>query len=152
MHASICGGLCACEPRHEASVTQEPHAGLHLSALCQHHLVQHRQHGLIPRVYPNCDCKMNSMPVLKKWVCRSSEASERSLASKQAELTLAHRALAALQDTSAHQSRYADCSALFYKYFPWFCAGALHLCLHMKARFCVHKADCAIVLLGRLYC
>ena len=52
-----------------------------------------------------CDRKLDVVPVLSKWVCRSSEASERSLASKQAELTLAQRALAALQDASALQSR-----------------------------------------------
>ncbi len=52
-----------------------------------------------------CGGKLDFVPVLRKWVCRSSEASERSLASKQAELTLAQRALAALQDTSALQSR-----------------------------------------------
>lgn len=104
MTASICGGFGAREPRNEGSVTCEPRSGLHLSASCQHHLLHHSQRGFRFQGIC-CDRKLRFMPVFKKWVCRSSEASERSLSSKQAELSLAQQALAALQDTSALQSR-----------------------------------------------
>ena len=70
----------------------------------QHHLLHHSQRGFRFQGIC-CDRKSRFMLVFKKWVCRSSEASERSLSSKQAELSLAQQALAALQDTSALQSR-----------------------------------------------
>lgn len=104
MNASICKGVGACEPRNEASVTHEPHAGLHLSAKMSAPSAT-AQSAWLDTQGTCCGGKSHCMPVIKKWVCRSSEASERSLASKQAELTLAQRALAALQDTSALQSR-----------------------------------------------